>query len=253
MKKLFVLIFFLATCVAHTAYAKDLTLSVAERSWYPFSYVEAGRVTGIHVDMVRKAVQSLGHSLTIKVLPSKRSMKYAQSGRIDGLISIAYNKGNADILDYPADAEVGSESQWRIMQVDHIVVTHSESAYEFDGDVKTIPEPIRLPQGESFTSSLIEAGHLVYETRTDIQNFKMLIRDKTGSVITTSVIAENMFSKLSVDDALVIQAVPMLSESYHVGFSKKSLLSKDEKQKIWDEISRLRDDYVYMLQLFAQY
>ena len=253
MIKLIVFIFFLIMCGAEAVCARDLTLSVPERNWYPFTYVEASQVKGMHVDMVRKAVQDLGYVLTIKVLPSKRSLKYAKTGRVDGIISIAYSKENAAVLDFPADAATGSESKWRIMQVDHIIVTHNEAAYEFDGDIKTIPEPIRLPQGESFTPVLVDAGHLVYETRTDIQNFKMLARDKTGAVITTSLIAENMFSKLAFDDRLTIQAVPMLSESYHVGFSKMTALSSDEKQKIWDAVARLRDDYVYMLQLFAQY
>ncbi len=253
MKKSVMLLFIVVFALTNVSEAKVLNLSVVERNWYPFSYNEEGIIKGMHVDIVKKALDDLGYNATVKVLPSKRGVRYAKSGEIDGVISIAYSPEMSKVFDFPQDSDAENESKWRIMQVDHIILTHKDIDYEFTGDIKSLPGPVRIPIGETFAANLREAGHVVYETRTDMQNFMMLIRDGTGSVITTSVVAERLFLNPEFTGQFNIQAVPLVSQSYHLGFSKKTFLTKEEKQKIWEEIARLRDDYVYMLQLFAQY
>ncbi len=247
------LLFLIVFGLTNISEAKILNFSIVERSWYPFSYVEDGIIKGMHVDIVKKALDDLGYGVDIKVLPSKRGVRYAKSGEIDGVISIAYSPEMSLVFDFPQDSGAVNESKWRIMQVDHIILTHKDIDYEYSGNIKTIPGPVRIPIGEAFATNLRKAGHVVYETRTDMQNFMMLIRDGFGSVITTSVVAERLFISPEFKGVFNIQAVPFVSQSYHLGFSKKTPLTKDEKQKIWEEIARLRDDYVYMLQLFAQY
>ncbi len=253
MKKFLVFCFFILIGLATSIEAKVLNLSIVERSWYPFSYVEKKIIKGMHVDIIKKALGDLGYKVNIKVLPSKRGVRYAKSGEIDGVISIAYSPEMASVFDFPSDAGAVNESRWRIMQVDHIIITHKTIDYEYSGNIMTLPGPIRIPIGEAFSASLKNVGHVVYETRTDIQNFMMLIRDGTGSVITTSVIAESLFLNSDFAGKFNIQAVPFVSQSYHLGFSKKTSLTKEDKQKVWEKIAKLRDDYVYMLQLFAQY
>lgn len=253
MRKRVIMVLLLLLAVTAVSEAKMLTLSVVERSWYPFSYVEGSTITGMHVDMVKKALDELGHTYEIKVLPSKRGVKYARTGEIDAVISIAYSPKMSEVFDFPQDAGRVPESKWRIMQVDHIILTHKDADYEYTGNIESLPGPVRIPIGETFAASLRDAGHVVYETRTDLQNFMMFMRDGTGSVVTTSVVAERLFMNPDFTGEFNIQAVPLISQSYHLGFSKKTPLTHEEKQKVWDTIARLRDDYVYMLQLFAQY
>ncbi|MDM8516501.1 hypothetical protein QUF76_09895, partial [Desulfobacterales bacterium HSG16] len=145
------------------------------------------------------------------------------------------------------------ESKWRIMQVDHMVITHMDSQYEFEGDIKTLPAPIRLPFGEALATDLEKAGLKVDMAKEARNNFRKLMRDKTGVVITTSVMAEEMNKQFEFKDKFIISPTPLASQSYFLAFSKKSEVSDDEKKKIWEEIARWRDDYLFMLQIFAQY
>lgn len=234
-------------------FAKTLTLSIDDRYWYPFTYIKNSTAMGMHVDITKKALSNLGYTVNIKAIPRKRAIKYLERGKIDGVISLAHNPGMSPLIDFPPDAQSKQESQWRIMQVDQMVITHIDNNYEFDGYINSIPTPVRLPLGESFTTNLRSAGLVVEETKTDVQNFKMLTRDKKGSVITASVIAEIMFIDPNFKDQFTIQPIPLISQSYYLAFSSKTPLSAFEKRKIWDEIARLRDDYVYMLQVFAHY
>lgn len=247
---LLLLLFFLKPLAG---FSETLTLAVTERDWYPFSYRENGVTTGMHVDLVRAALVKEGFGCKILRLPSRRSIKYAETGRVDGIISIAWSKAVSGKLDFPSDAAISVESKWRIMQVDHVIVTHRDDPFEFEGDIGTIPNPIRIPLGAAFVEQLEKSGHLVYETRTDLQSFRMLERDKKGTVITTSLIAEKMFGAPEFKNRITIQAVPLFSGAYHLAFSKSAPLTDGEKKRIWDAIARLRNDYVFMLQLFAKY
>lgn len=224
-----------------------------DRYWYPFTYVENSVAMGMHVDIVKKALTNLGYQINIKPIPRKRAVKYAGRGTIDGIISISYNSDISKSLEFPSDAYSKSESKWRIMQVDHMIITFGTSNYEYEGKLNSLPPPVRVPLGETFTNRLRKTGIRIEETKTDLQNFRMLMRDKKGSVITASVIAESMYVDPEFKGKFTIQHIPLASQSYHLAFAPKVDLTSSEKKKIWEEIARLRDDYVFMLQVFAHY
>ncbi|MBF0102590.1 MAG: transporter substrate-binding domain-containing protein [Desulfobacterales bacterium] len=264
MKKIILILFLIlmsiSTQMIRNIYAKTLKFAIDDRNWYPFTYVDNEQAKGMHVEVVIEALKNLGYQFEINPLPRKRCIKSSEAGVVDGVISIAYNSDLAKIIEFPKDAAnpplsqwKTKESAWRIMQVDFMVITHSDAKYNFQGDIKTLPIPIRIPMGETFVSELNQANLLVEEAREDIQNFGKLIRDKNGCVITTSIIAENMNKNPEFSGKFIIQATPLSSQSYFLAFSRKSSLTQDEKDKIWDEIQKLRDDYVFMLVLFSQY
>ena len=233
--------------------AETLKLCVDSRYWYPFTYEENSQARGIHVDIVKQALVNLGYSVQIAPVPRKRCIYLVQSGSIDGMISVAPTEELSGTLDFPPNATKTKESPWRIMQVDHMVVTHVDDPYEFENDINTLPVPVRIPRGESILEILKKAGLAIEEVSTDEQNFGKLERDKRGVIITTSVMAESMNKNPNFQGKFNIQATPLLSQSYHLVFNLNARLSYDDKQRIWNEIARLRDDYVFMLQIFAQY
>lgn len=233
--------------------AEVLTLCADERNWYPFTYQEAKQAKGMHIDIVTKALESLRYEFTITPLPRKRCLINVQNGETDGMISVAYDPELAETLDYPADAATTQESQARMMQVDHVIVTARDDSYDFAGDLTTLPLPVRIPAGEVITERLRHAGLRVEEVKTDEQNFQKLLRDQQGVIITTSVIAETMNQRPEYAGKFTIHATPLISQSYHLVFSKKAPLSPEQKQAVWDAITTWREDYVFMLQVFAQY
>ncbi len=233
--------------------AETIKLCSDARDWYPFTYEEDSQAKGMHVDIVIHALRHGGHEYEIFPYPRRRCIHYVRRGKMDGMISIAYDPVLAEFFDYPPGAQTEGVSDWRIMQVDHVVVTPASTAYEFTGDIRSIPEPVRVPAGETIMAPLRTAGLKIVEVQTDRQTFSMLIRDETGSLITTSIIAETMNEDPKYHGKFTIQPAPLTSQSYFLAFSKRSPLSQEVRQQIWEEIVTWRKDYVYMLQLFALY
>ena len=99
---------------------------------------------------------------------------------MDGVIAVGFQPDQAQVLDYPPGAEKDVVSPWRIMQVDHVVVSLAEDGYEFEGDLKTIPPPVRLLPGDPLLDDLNKAGIEAQEVREDVQNFLKLSRDRKG-------------------------------------------------------------------------
>ncbi len=233
------------------ANAKEIHLVVDHRNWYPFTFSDRGASSGMHVDLVKKALSAIGYTVKIKEYPRKRCLLKVKDKEVDGMISIAFHEELSPILDFPPDSSVGLESDFRIMHVDHMVVTY-DPEYRFSGDISTLPIPVRLPMGETSALNLMNKGLRIDFAKADENNFKKLLRDKTGCVISTSVSAENIIKQIEFRDQFTIQSTPILSQSYHLAFAKDKV-SATEQQKIWKAIKKWRDDYVYALQMFSKY
>jgi ABC-type amino acid transport substrate-binding protein len=240
-------------CWTPAAGGESLRLNCSDRYWYPFLYTQDDQVRGILYDIVKQAIASLKIEALVEPAPFRRAIARARSGKVDGLIAVEFQPDLSHVLDYPPAAEKDIESPWRIMQVDFVVVSVAEDEYEFEGDPRTLPPPVRVLQGTSIADELSKAGVDVQEVREEIQNFLKLSRDRKGVIVTTSMAAELMNRDPRFGGRIKIHATPVASRSYHLAFSKKSRLSTEDKERIWKEVSRWRDDYAFMLQVFSRY
>ncbi len=248
-----VLLFLLLYFLSDAAMAQNLTMGCSDRNWYPFLYTRDQQVGGILYDITRKAFDSLGITPKIESLPFRRAIAYARKGKVDCVIAVPFDPVLARDLDYPPGAENDMESPWRIMQVDYVVVSAAGNNYLFEGNLKTLPVPIRLLSDAPVIDDLNKKGIGFQEVREDEQNFLKLIRDRAGVVITTSVVAEAMNLDPRFRGKLEIHGIPVASRAYYLAFSKRSHLSMGQKEKVWKEIIRWRDDYIFMLQVFSRY
>lgn len=252
MKHLIVIIWTITTMAAQPLSAKSLTLSVDERDWFPFTFQKTGASTGMHIELVTHALQKLGYKVNIIPYPRKRAIHNAKSGLVDGMVSISFHPNLSSTMIFPKDAAIEKESAWRIMQVDHVLIT-PKTEFDYSGDLKTVPVPVRIPSGETISLHLKKAGLKVDEARSDLVNFRKMNRDRDGSVVSTSIMAERLNENPVFADKIKIHAIPISSQSYFLAFSRVSSLSHEEKQQIWDEIQKWRNDYVFMLQVYAKY
>lgn len=235
------------------ASSEILTLNCSERYWYPFLYTQEGQARGILYDIVNKAVKNLKIKAHVEPVPFRRAVAYARKGKTDGIIGVGFHSHLRQILDYPPGAEKDTESPWRIMQVDHVVVCFAEKHYELADGLKSLPAPVRILQNSPVVDHLEKLGIKTQEVREDLQNFQKLVRDKKGVVITTSVVAEMMNRDPRYKGKIKIHETPVASHAYYLAFSKKSRLAPEDKERLWREIVRWRDDYVFMLQMFSRY
>jgi len=137
---------------------RSLRLNCLERNWYPFLYMQDEQVRGLFYDIVSKAFESLKIKILIEPVPFRRALLYVRKGKTDGIIAVGFQPDLLQLLDYPPGADKDTESPWRIMQVDHVVVSFAEDNYTFEGDLKTLPVPVRVLRGDPIIDDLNKAG-----------------------------------------------------------------------------------------------
>ncbi len=252
IKQILIMTVLLMALVSSAETPETITLCVDSRNWYPFTFTGDNIAKGIHVDTVRQAFENLGYKIMIKPYPHNRCLLNLEEGTVDGMISIAYD-ATLPYVEYPPDAVDAKESAWRIMQVDYMVVSYIDDDYRFSGAISELPVPIRIPRGDPLIKIFQENNLEIEIGKSDEHNFLKLIRDKKGTVITASAISELMDREPEIAGKFYVHPTPLSSQSFYFAFSSKTKLKAENKQAIWDEIAKLRDDYVYMLGVYSQY
>ncbi|KPA12553.1 amino acid ABC transporter periplasmic protein [Candidatus Magnetomorum sp. HK-1] len=248
MKKLSILIilmFFLPMIV----WAESIEICIETRDFYPFFFVEKNVPKGILLDMVRDAMKPLGFEPVFKPYPFKRGLKMLEMGKSEAIIAPRIKNTKFRL---PEDAFNENISKQRILQIDSVVVT-IKSNYEYFGNVKTLPTPIRITLGDPIESLFNEYNLTVDDSLSGSINIKKLRRDKKGCVITTSFKAMTWLENPEYKDLIDVSTEPVVSRSYFLIFSKKSKISDDKVESIWNEIAKNRDSYIYPIKLFSGY
>lgn len=250
---IYMFVFMGTSATSGHAQQEGLKLACPDRYWYPFLYQDKDGTKGVFYDLVTRSLENLDIRVTIEGYPIMRAIRYSSQGKVDGVLGIAFSSGLEETMDFPPGSDTEVVSPWRLMQVDDVVVSCEGQDYEFEGDLSTLPQPVRVVIGSPLLPQLAEAGIRTEKVHEDIQNFRKLVRDRKGVLITSSVIAEIMNLDPAYQNKLKIHSTPISSISYYLVFSKRSALPDKEKNMIWKEIIRWRDDYVFMLKVFSLY
>lgn len=235
--------------------ADPVTLHICTdiNAWYPFTYTENGDSRGLHVDIVKLACQELGLRCEFEPLPWKRCLLSVKAGQKDGVVSASYNRERAQYAHYPSGADSDPKSPWRISQAEYVVVTRSDSDYEFTGDLSTLPQPVSAPLGYAIIVDLQRAGLKVSEYSKNSAMFKTLLDTKTSTVVTLSPIPELLEKGAEFRNKVKIHAKPVTSKSYYLAISKKAALNDSERILLWKTIVSIREDKQRFSQLLQQY
>lgn len=236
------------------ANAETITVCSDNNFWYPFTLTENGKAAGLHIDIINTALTNLGHTVKFRPLPWKRCLDEAKNGQVDGVATASYKDKRAEFLRYPDDAATSKVGEFRVSQVEYVIVTASSSPYEFDGNVASLPQPVRAPRGYSVVDDLQKEGVKVdSEARGDENNVKKLLRAGKGVVVTIPEVIKALEKKPSYQGKLKISAIPLKSKSYYLPFSHKSKLSEEKIAAIWNEIVKIRDDETKMAAMASKY
>ncbi|MGK5095293.1 transporter substrate-binding domain-containing protein [Deltaproteobacteria bacterium TL4] len=246
-------IMLMALIVPTMGVAKVINVCTDENTWYPFTYAEEGKSVGVHVDVVDQALKNLGHTPQFKPVPWARCLDDAERGRVDAVVSSSYKEDRAAFAYYPTDAKTAQKSKWRVTQAEYVIVTYKEDPYVYKGDVSTLPKPVRVPKGYSIIADLEKLGIAVDAAKGDQNNFAKLIRDKKGVVITLPGSAELFNKSESFKGMLKVSEQPYTSKSYYMIFSKQSKLTEAERQAIWDEIVKVRENEDVYSKIISKY
>lgn len=257
---------FLSLMSSFTHAGTSIKICTDSNFWYPFTYVNETNkeAAGLHIDIISKALKDLGYDPNFKPMPWKQCLKDAKEGEFDAVATVSYRADRAEFLDYPADAanvsnQPEEKSKDRVTQVEYVVITPTVDAkgkpnvYSYQGDLKTIPMPVRIPMGYSILDNLEKAGLKVQEDKHSIDNFKKLVKDKSGSVIGLEDVAKHLSLQPEFHDKLRISDKPIFSKSYFLAFTKKGSVKDEEQKKIWAEIAKVRENSAQMGKFLEKY
>ncbi len=236
-----------------------ITICTDTNFWYPFTYVKNHESAGLHIDIISASLRRLGYEPNFKPTNWKECLKHSKEGVVDGVATASYRDERAVYLNYPQGAAVDVKSPWRVTQVGYVVITPTldkagkKNHYEFKGNFKTIPAPVRAPQHYSAIKDLEREGLKVQEGKNSQAIFKDLIRDRTGSVIDVREVAEHFRTQPQFSDKFTIQDNPLNNKSYYLAFSKTGKIKPAEAEKIWKEIAKVRNDKKLMAEFLTKY
>ena len=234
---------------------QDIIRIVADQTyWYPFTYSHGGQAKGIHIDMVQKALSNLNFDVRFYPKPWKRCLQDAKNGKYDAIVSVSHKQERTAFLIYPDDAANPGKSLWRITQVEYVVITNSHEPYTFDGDLKSLPQPLRAPLGYSIADDLKSTGIKVFEAPDTMDCVTRLVKSGRGSFITPLKNALDLQFEKQFKGKLRIHSTPLKSKSYFLGFIiKNQKIDRRQMTDIWNEIARLREDKSFMKELLNKY
>jgi polar amino acid transport system substrate-binding protein len=239
-----------------TGYCQQSTINIVtdQAYWYPFTYSQGGQAKGIHIDIVQKALSNLNYTVRFYPKPWKRCLQEAKKGKYDAVVSASYKPERAQYLIYPDDAAGALKSLGRITQVEYVVITNSDVSYTFDGDVKSLPQPVRAPLGYSIVDDLKSAGISVFEAPDIIDCVRQLVDSGRGTFVTPPENAIDLQLDKRFMGKLKIHPKPIKSKSYFIAFSiKNQKLNREKILAVWNEIARLREDQDFIKALFKKY
>ncbi len=258
IKTMMALLFLLIT--SSSIAQPKITICTDTNFWYPFTYVKNQEAMGLHIDIISTALRNLGFEPNFTPYPWKECLEHAKDGLVDAVATASYQDERALYLNYPEGAAVDNKSPWRVTQVGYVVVTPAlnkkgeKNTYQFEGNFKSIPEPVRVPLHYSVIRDLEKEGLTVKEGKSSIENFKKLIQERTGSVVDVEEAAKLFETQPAFAEKLVIQKKPLNNKSYFLVFSKKKRsLKPEEEQKIWKEIAKVRNNPTLMAEFLKKY
>ncbi len=214
---------------------------------------------GLHIDIIGAALAELGITPEYQPTTWESCLYRAKAGSVDAVATAAYLDERAAYMNYPKDASDANQSLWRITQVEYKVITPTfnpdgtPNHYVFNGDLSTLPEPVRVPAGYFIVHDLQKAGVKVKQNKNSMDNFQGLISDQTGSVIDLTEVATHLSMQADFGGKMQVQTNPFVVKSYYLAFSKKGNVSPPQAQVIWEHLAKVRENSKLMAGFLKQY
>lgn len=240
------LLFFIIIFIYLKSYCEEISVNICadNNPQFPYIFSHEQKIIGVYPSMLEIISQKLKNkykfTFNYEFMPWKRCLEELKSGKMDGALTASYKPDRAEFLFYPEGSDSEKEacgSNFKINCNEHVIVTLKKDHFTYEGDPKSIPLPVRATRGYSVVDDLKKEGLIPEEAKGEEQIMKQLERDHNGSAIVTGIIARELIKKGHFKDNLEIQKIPFIKKSYYLPFSKKTKLTPEVQQDIWNEIS----------------
>lgn len=262
--KIFHFVFLFLICSNANAMDKiSIKACVDDKPLFPMAMFDNNNMTGIKFDLINLAIEKLKKKrlldidLKIEQSPWKRCFEDIRNGKLDMIILAAYTKEREEILDYPDGANIEKQScTCKLMALcdGYTVITLKDNPFEYNGDPKLIPRPIRVSLGYSVSDHLKELN-IPFENSFDSDKaVQKLLRDSEGSVLGNLHYAEfSVNYNKEFHNLIKYSKKPFLFRSYYYPISKKSKLTIEQKKLLWKTISEPANNPKLMSKILEKY
>lgn len=224
------------------AQAREITMCIDPR------FTKQGELK-VFSSMMYTATQMAGHNLNLVPMNWEECQETVRGGKYDGAIPASYNADRAEYMVFPNDAAKNPDSKWSVGRLNYVVVAPSSANYQYNGDPKTIPQPILIPEGYSVINDLrkIDPSLKIKEIGTDDKTnlVRLLNGSEKGSVVMMDSYADTLLDR-SLFKGKLKASKAVFSKTYYMPFSRSASLPQAEINKIWDKIFALKSDAKWM-------
>lgn len=210
------LMLLLLGCVLTGAHGQTLVVAYNE-SYEPLSFVQAGRLMGIEVDIMDELGKRTGHPLVHRALPWSRAQASVESGEADAFVTITTKEREA--------YAVMSKGIFSISNT--AVASRNNPKIDQLRQIRTIEDADRFPQvnylGTGIAGTLLKNAQVTYIAKTE-SIFSFLISNRADLYIESDLNIQYNASRLKVLQQLEILPVRFNTVDFRLGLSKKSPL-----------------------------
>lgn len=222
------------------AAAQRVKICVDQADWPPYMYVQQGEVLGLHAELLRSALASVDLQIDFRPMPWIRCQLQAERGDVDAIGPLMYTEVRDRIYFYPKRGDLPDLTHALGENLD-VVVTLSNTGFEYGGDPATLPPPVRVPRGWEIAPFLREQGIEVDDGAPSEQAaLAKLLREGTGSAVANRLSVKLLIEKQGLADRLHVSQQPVRPVPYYLAFSRRSRFTQEIRQRIWEAIAAQR-------------
>lgn len=195
------------------------------------------------------ATQMAGHQLNLYPMNWEECQETVRGGKFDGAIPASYNADRAEYMIYPPDAAKNPDSKWSVARLNYVIIIPAGVNYQYNGDPKTIPQPILVPEGYSVVNDLrkIDKSLQIKELGSDDKtNLVRLLHGEKGSVVMMDTYSDTLLERSMFKSKLKQGGKAVFSKTYYMPFSRSASIPQAEIEKIWEKLSVLKADTKWM-------
>ncbi len=203
----------------HNACANERVLKACTTEWPPYVVASMNNeaVQGTHTHLLQNALQSLGISVQIDILPWKRCLAEVKAGRYDLIYSVSYSEERAEFLLFP---------QTPLQELSYVFATKdttAEAAWARDHNPALLPQPIGVPLGFSVAAELrkIRGVKLDEGAIDDRANLEKLAKDRVKTILVEPTAFEVLANGLHYENLSLLQPAFVTGKAYFVAVSKR--------------------------------
>jgi hypothetical protein len=236
---------------------KKVRICIGDEYWYPYSEVYKGQVTGIHPDLAAMAIKETGFDVEFKPMSWAKCVDDdGRTGKMDIPLSAEWRQDREAWYHYPDDAAANGpkcKSKFSLTCVGSTLVVSANSNFKYTGDLGKVPQPVRIVTDLTEIKDFNDAGAKVETGPNDEANLAKLAETGQGSVvILTHSAAEFLRNPKFKNKFRVIEGYNYASDSF-LPVSKKGQLTREDAQKIWTELAKLKKYPVLLDNAFKKY